>query len=207
MIQQIKNNITILEVANKYAGLELTRKGDAYWGKCLTNVNERTPSLQIFPHTNRFRCFSCNSFGDQIDLASLALKTPLKDVIPLMAKDLGLDGTITHEKWKEIQRAKIERDKERRRRQEQLNRMEKEYRRLTDILKLMYSFLSEIKEEEDLDRFEIIKSLQNKELLEYYLDEFLTGDFEDRLKLIEITEKWDIWGGSEINICEVLQSS
>ena len=207
MIQQIKNNITILEVAHKYADLKLTRRGSTYWGKCLTNFNERTPSLQLLPDTDRFRCFSCNSYGDQIDLVSKALNITLKDAIRLLGKDLGLDRAITPERWKEIQRAKIERDKERRRRQEQLNRIEKEYTRLTNTLKLMYSFLSEIKEEEDLDRFEIIKSLQNKELLEYYLDEFLAGDFEDRLKLIEITEKWDIWGGSEINICEVLQSS
>lgn len=192
MIDQIKAKLTISEAIQKYTQAEVIRKGSSYWCKCLTNY-EKTPSMQIFPDKNYYRCFSCGRYGDQIDLVAEALKLSLADTIKYLANDLGLSKDISQEERERIEQERQLKEKEKLKKQEELNMIEKEYRRLVDIEKLMYSFLLSIKTEEDLDRFEVVKSLQHKEILAYWLDILLNGTHEEKLEIVKVTKGWTPW--------------
>ena len=97
LVEQIKARLTLTDAVNKYTDVIPTRTGTSYWCSCLQK-QERTPSMQLFPERNYYRCFSCGRYGDQIDLVAEALNISLADAIKLLAKDLNLDGEIEDRK-------------------------------------------------------------------------------------------------------------
>lgn len=192
LITQIKANLPILDALSKYANVTAIRKSNSHWCSCLQK-QERTPSMQIFPGRDYYRCFSCNSYGDQIDLVAEALNIPLSDAIGLLAKDLGIDGDLSQE---ERDRIALEQARKRQERQEleaQQNTIKQEYMRLIDIEKLMYSFILSIDSGLDLNRYEVIKSLQNKELIGYWIDALLNGSLDEQLAVVEVSKDFNPW--------------
>lgn len=182
----------ILEAVERYGKVEPKRKSNSHWCSCLQK-QERTPSMQIFPGRDYYRCFSCNSYGDQIDLVAEALNIPLSDAIGLLAKDLGIDGDLSQE---ERDRIALEQARKRQERQEieaQQNTIKQEYMRLIDIEKLMYSFILSIDSGLDLNRYEVIKSLQNKELIGYWIDALLNGSLDEQLAVVEVSKDFNPW--------------
>jgi len=149
--------------------------------------------MQIFPDRDYYRCFSCNAYGDQIDLVSEALNIPLPDAINLLARELGIDADISQEERDRIELEEARRRQERQKEIDQQNTIKQEYRRLIDTEKLMYSFLMTIESEADLDRFEVIKSLQNKELIGHWIDVLLNGKLEEQLEVIEVSKNFNPW--------------
>lgn len=192
LIDQIKSRLTILEAAEIYAGITPERRGNYYWCKCLTN-QERTPSMRIKPDKDQYNCYSCGRFGDTIDLVSEALNMTNAEAIKYLAKDLGIEGIISEEEKDRIERAKLKREQKKLRQQEQQNRIQAEYIRLIDIEKLMYFFVGSIKSESDLDRFEVICSLRNKDLLDYWLNTLFNGTTEEKLEIVEVSKNYDFW--------------
>lgn len=149
--------------------------------------------MQIFPDRDYYRCFSCNAYGDQIDLVAEALSIPLPDAISLLAKDLGIDTDISQEERDRIELEQARRRQERQKEIDQQNTIKAEYKRLIETEKLMYSFLLDIKSESDLDRYEVIKSLQNKELIGYWIDSLLNGKLEEQLAVVEASKDFNPW--------------
>lgn len=149
--------------------------------------------MQIFPDRNYYRCFSCNSYGDQIDLVAEALNIPLPDAINLLARELGIDTDISQKERDRIELEQARRRQERQKELDQQNIIKAEYRRLIDTEKLMCSFLMTVKNEADLDRYEVIKSLQNKELIGYWIDSLLNGKLEEQLAVVEVSKNFNPW--------------
>lgn len=149
--------------------------------------------MQIFPDRDYYRCFSCNSYGDQIDLVAEALNIPLPDAIRLLAKELGIDTDISQEERDRIALEQARRQQERQRELDQQNTIKAEYRRLIETEKLMYFFLTTIESETDLDRYEVIKSLQNKELIGHWIDTLLNGKLEEQLAVVEVSKNFNPW--------------
>ena len=196
LIDQIKANLPILEALERYGNIKPKRKGNSCWCSCLQK-QERTPSMQIFPDRDYYRCFSCNSYGDQIDLVAEALNLPLSDAISLLAKELGIDNTITQEERDRIELGRTRRLQERQKETDQLNTIQAEYNRLIDIEKLMYFFLTTIERGLDLNRYEVIKSLQNKELIGFWIDTLLNGELDEQLAVVEVSKNFNPW--KEVN--------
>ena len=192
LIPQIKSRLPILEAAQRYGNVTPKKKGNTYWCSCLQK-QERTPSMQIFPGRDYFRCFSCHAYGDQIDLVAEALNIPLPDAINLLARELGIDADISQEERDRIELEQARRRQERQKEIDQQNIIKAEYRRLIDTEKLMYSFLMTIESEADLDRYEVIKSLQNKELIGYWIDSLLNGKLEEQLAVVEVSKNFNPW--------------
>lgn len=182
----------ILEAAERYGKAEPKRKGNSYWCSCLQK-QERTPSMQIFPDKNYYRCFSCGAYGDQIDLVAEALNLPLSDAIQLLIRDLGLEGTISQEERDRIELEQARRRQERQRKLGQQNIIKQEYKRLIDIEKQMYSFILSIDSGLDLNRAEVIKSLQYKELVSYWIDGLLNGSLNEQLAVVAASKDFDPW--------------
>lgn len=161
LIDQIKSQLPILEAAQRYGNVNPKKKGNSYWCNCLQK-QERTPSMQIFPDKDYYRCFSCHSYGDQIDLVAEAVNLSLPDAIQMLAQELGLDGALSQDERDRIELERQERVRVILEKREQQNTIKAEYMRLIDIEQLMCSFLMTIKDESDLDRFEIICSLKKQ---------------------------------------------
>ncbi len=192
LIDQIKAKLSILEALEKYGNIKPKRKGNSYWCSCLQK-EERTPSMQIFPDRNYYRCFSCNSYGDQIDLVAETLNIPLAEAIQILSKDLGIDGTISQEERDKIELEQARKRQERQKETDQLNTIRAEYNRLIDTEKLMYSFLTTIESGLDLNRYEVIKSLQNKELIGFWIDTLLNGELDEQLAVVEVSKNFNPW--------------
>jgi len=192
LIDQIKANLPILEALSRYANVTANRKGNSHWCSCLQK-QERTPSMQIFPDKNYYRCFSCGAYGDQIDLVAEALNLPLSDAIQLLIRDLGLEGTISQEERDRIELEQARRQQERQRKIDQQNSVKQEYRRLIAIEKQMYSFIMSIDSGLDLNLYEVIKSLQNKELIGYWIDALLNGSLDEQLAVVEVSKDFNPW--------------
>lgn len=192
LVRQIKARLPILEALERYGKAEPKRKGNSYWCSCLQK-QERTPSMQIFPDRDYYRCFSCNAYGDQIDLVAEALNIPLPDAINLLARELGIDTDISQEERDRIELKQARRRQERQKEIDQQNTIKAEHKRLIDTEKLMYSFLMTIESEADLDRYEVIKSLQNKELIGYWIDSLINGKLEEQLAVVEVSKNFNPW--------------
>jgi DNA primase len=149
--------------------------------------------MQIFPDKNYYRCFSCGAYGDQIDLVAEALNLPLSDAIQLLIRDLGLEGTISQEERDRIELEQARRQQERQRKIDQQNSVKQEYRRLIAIEKQMYSFIMSIDSGLDLNLYEVIKSLQNKELIGYWIDALLNGSLDEQLAVVEVSKDFNPW--------------
>ena len=62
---QVKNRISILDVARLYA--EVKPAGKYYKALCPFHT-EKTPSFILRPDQNTFTCYGCNRFGDVFTL-------------------------------------------------------------------------------------------------------------------------------------------
>ena len=192
LIDQIKTKLPIMDALSRYTDVTPIRKGNNYWCNCLFH-NEKTPSMRINPELDRFYCFGCHAYGDQIDLVAEALNLPLADTLQLLARDLGLDGDIGEEERKRIALEQSRRQQERRKLINQQNSVKRECRRLIGIEKQMYSFIMSIDSGLDLNCAEVIKSLQHKELISYWIDTLLNGSLDEQLAVVEASKDFDPW--------------
>jgi len=151
--------------------------------------------MRINPDTDKFGCYACHIYGDQIDLVAEVFGMTNGEAIEYLAKDLGLDGVLSQEEKDRIELEQHRRQQERQKKQAQQNSIKAEYMRLIDIEQLMYFFLALIKEESDLERFEIIHTLRNKDLLEHWINLLLDGTDEEKLIVVETSREWTPWKG------------
>lgn len=196
LISQIKSRLSIVDAYNKYVGGQLERKGSYLWCKCLSQ-HEKTPSMRIKPDKDQYRCYSCGKFGDTIDLVAESRGLSNAEAIMFLARELNLldetESPLSQEEQDLLDLEYLMRQQERERIKEQENSIKREYMRLIDIEKLMYSFLSEIKTEADLERPEIQASLKQKDLLSDWINTLADGSLEDKLAVIEASREWMPW--------------
>ena len=97
MIQTAKQNSNLNSLVES-AGVELDRRG---FGLCPFHT-EKTPSFKVFPD-NRFKCFGCGEYGDQIDFVRKLHGLSFPDAL----KHLGISqGRMTPQMKAEIARRK-----------------------------------------------------------------------------------------------------
>jgi hypothetical protein len=153
--------------------------------------------MRIKPDKDSYRCYSCGKYGDTIDLVAEARGLSNAEAIMFLARDLNLldetESTLSQEESDLIELDYLMRQQEREKRIEQQNSIKAEYMRLVDIEKLMCFFLSEIKDESDLERPEIIASLKQKDLLDYWITTLADGSLEDKLAVLESSREWNPW--------------
>ena len=67
LIDDIKNQISIIDLA-KQAGLDLKKQSSRlYKAKCIFHNDGKTPNLFFYPETNTFKCYACGKHGDAIN--------------------------------------------------------------------------------------------------------------------------------------------
>ena len=62
IFNEVKGQVTARQAAENY-GIRITRNGMA----CCPFHNDKTPSFTVFPSTQSFYCFGCQTGGDLIE--------------------------------------------------------------------------------------------------------------------------------------------
>ncbi len=105
LVGEIQSRIDIVDLVSET--VDLTRKGNRYWGKCPFH-QENTASFCVTPEKNMFYCFGCNTGGDiftfvmkrdNLDfrgaLDTLASKAGIQRASSTFSKGLGRRKRIT----------------------------------------------------------------------------------------------------------------
>lgn len=169
--EEIKRKVKIEEILERY-GYELNRAG---FISCPFH-NEKTPSLKIYPETNSYYCFGCNTGGDVISFVMHLLRIDFGSAILRLDNDFCL-GLISAHTPRERERAREE-EQGRRKEQEKSFQMRAMYRTHYQMMTFCfrklwrdYLTLRPVSEDEPLNP-EFILALHRLEPFEQWLDEF-----------------------------------
>lgn len=98
IIEQIKSNIPISWVAEKYMQIKKTTSSATYIANCPFHV-EKTSSFFIFDDKNNFHCFGCGAHGDVFDLVQKIENCSFEDALQILAELARIDlGNFTKKK-------------------------------------------------------------------------------------------------------------
>ncbi|MFA5569829.1 MAG: DNA primase [Sphaerochaetaceae bacterium] len=92
VIEEIKRRISLEDVVSRY--LNLTKKGDRYWGLCPFH-DEKTPSFTVHAEKGFFHCFGCNKSGSIFDFIMEMEHLTFVESVERLAKEAGV--TLTQE--------------------------------------------------------------------------------------------------------------
>ena len=103
-IQQLKDKLNIEDIVGSYVSLQ--KKGRDYWACCPFH-HEKTPSFQIKPLHQIYRCYGCGKQGDIINFVMEMDKISFGDALEKLAKQAGLEMPertvdIKYKKQKEL---------------------------------------------------------------------------------------------------------
>lgn len=88
IIPEIQSRLDIVEVVSQT--VDLTRKGNRYWGKCPFH-NENTASFCVTPEKNMFYCFGCNTGGDIFTFIMKRDNLDFAEALDFLAKKAGIE--------------------------------------------------------------------------------------------------------------------
>lgn len=86
-LNELRYKNPIEEVISSYVVLK--RAGSTYKGLCPFH-NERTPSFTVYPNTNSFYCFGCQSGGDVVTFIKSAENLDYMEAVRLLADRAGM---------------------------------------------------------------------------------------------------------------------
>lgn len=84
---QIKQNLSILDVVSTYVRLE--KSGSQYKGRCPFH-NEKTPSFYVSPERGNYHCFGCNEHGDIFSFIEKIESVPFFEALTILADRAGI---------------------------------------------------------------------------------------------------------------------
>ncbi|NNE93756.1 MAG: DNA primase, partial [Verrucomicrobiales bacterium] len=109
-IEQILDSTDIVELIGSY--LQLTRAGSNHKALCPFHI-EKSPSFNVNPHTQRYKCFGCQVSGDAIEFVKEYENLPFNDAVRKLADQAGIqiveDVFDAKEEARRKSRAKIQR--------------------------------------------------------------------------------------------------
>lgn len=105
--EQVKAHLNIVEVVNR--SVPLKKRGRNYLGLCPFH-NERTPSFNVHPEKNLFKCFGCGEAGDALTFLMKTENKTYGEVIAQQAEALGLAITQGREDAAHAQARKTDRE-------------------------------------------------------------------------------------------------
>lgn len=102
----IKDQVSIVEVWNRFIGKDLKKVGNNFKTNCIFH-NEKDPSLYLNREGNYFHCFGCHEGGDPINLVAKYKNISNYQALKLIADEFNI--IIPNVSEKEIQEIKINR--------------------------------------------------------------------------------------------------
>ena len=101
ILNQLKEKNNIVDVA-KELGYDGKQTGTCFQGNCPEHESEKQTCLNIWPSSQRFKCFHCGKAGDVINLVETYKKSDFKGAVAYLAKRAGMSvdfekDTLTEE--------------------------------------------------------------------------------------------------------------
>lgn len=90
LVGEIQSRIDIVDLVSET--VNLTRKGNRYWGKCPFH-QENTASFCVTPEKNMFYCFGCNTGGDIFTFVMKRDNLDFKGALDTLASKAGIQRT------------------------------------------------------------------------------------------------------------------
>ena len=88
-------NLPVLEVVQRYSGIELRQRGREWWGLCPLH-GEKTPSFSINPEKNVWHCYGCGAGGSGVDFVIKLRGLSFRDAAATIEQDFGISREIRH---------------------------------------------------------------------------------------------------------------
>lgn len=104
-IEEIKNSVPIEDVIGDY--VELTRKGDRYWGRCPFH-QEKTPSFTVTPDKGFYYCFGCQQGGNIFKFLMEIEGYSFIDSLEHVAKKGGIQLSYSDKGESNLRKSKVE---------------------------------------------------------------------------------------------------
>ncbi|MBI2566990.1 MAG: DNA primase [Candidatus Schekmanbacteria bacterium] len=92
-IDRIRDRLDIVDVVRSYLGAELKRAGRSYVALCPFH-KERTPSFNVFPERQMFKCFGCGEYGDVFAFVMKRSGLSFGEVLKELARQAGVELRI-----------------------------------------------------------------------------------------------------------------
>lgn len=86
-IQEVRDQVNIYDVVS--AKVQLRKTGISYQGKCPFH-DEKTPSFNVFPKTNTYKCFGCGAGGDAIKFVMHTESRSFYEAVEALAERLNI---------------------------------------------------------------------------------------------------------------------
>lgn len=90
IVSEIRSRVDIVDIVSET--VNLTRKGNRYWGKCPFH-QEKTASFCVTPEKNMFYCFGCNTGGDIFTFLMKRDNIDFPEAIEILALKAGIERT------------------------------------------------------------------------------------------------------------------
>lgn len=179
LIEEIKSKLTIEDMISRYLPpMTFRQRRNKLWACCPLH-EEKTPSFYIEPAKGRWRCFGCGEYGDGLDLVAKCLKLQLKDVVGMIANDLGIfQKNISKQTSDKINKEWAERQYWNRKADEFNSRLKEAYCSIAGLFRDCHTIIASIKDENDLERTDVAIAFQYVDELEYIMDELISEDAE-----------------------------
>ncbi|NQW98339.1 hypothetical protein HPY21_15475 [Bacillus stratosphericus] len=155
-IVQIKNAIPIIDVMERYAGINFSyvrTSREKFNIRCPFH-DDRNPSFTVYTDTNTFRCWSgCNKGkpGDVINIVELSQNVDTKEAIKLLITDYGLKKPDS-EQAREWQKKRAYRERSVALKEEMKKKTFEAMDALIVVERSARDIVSTIRNENDLDR-------------------------------------------------------
>ena len=85
----INQKVDIVEYIGRYT--ELKPKGNLFEGRCPIHKSEEGTPLVVYPHTNSYHCFACESSGDVISFVMDYEDVPFNEAVKQLAREYNID--------------------------------------------------------------------------------------------------------------------
>lgn len=193
MIQSVKEQVNILDVANTY-GIKLNSRNKAL---CPFH-NEKSPSFSISADKQLFHCFGCGAGGDVVSLVERLFNLSPLEAARKLNDDfrLGYDsGELSKEQKYELSEQIRQRDEN----QKALTAFQKWEQQyfvfLCDNIRLLDE-LMKVAKPKDINNVvftdEYVFAVNKKQLFEYHLSILYDGQLDDKISLFaEVNGRWN----------------
>jgi hypothetical protein len=179
---EVKAEVPSLQAYRLYAGQDLKRTGARWMARCPFH-DDRSPSLVFYPDGGWY-CFGCGAGGDSVDFVARLFNLRPLEAAQKLAEDFHLPLPTRPKDREELRLEAKRRQEEERAVAAFRARVRAAYDELAEVHRLAKVALRCAR-----DPFGFPMLIRYISLLEYWLDELLTGDAERQLLAINSAQE------------------
>jgi len=191
IIPEIKARFSLEDAIELVNINKLKQTGNRYSGLCpLPGHTEKTPSWIGWKDSQRWRCFGCNAFGDQIDLVAQVTGQSTHKTIKMLAAQLGLKQEASPQAMKAAREYQDKKNQDKQLDSELQQIIQNSRKACFYLEGWIETIKKTIHGESDLERPMVVWALQNAAFIHHFADVFLDGTDQEQLQNVLSFWRW-----------------